>query len=239
MELPRHSFRLLVLVAVASLASCIDGREEIWLAADGSGRADVCYSFPASAAKLQGGADGVERIVDGFLKNTPALASSSYEVTTDAERVKVRIRASFKSALDLRDVTAGDSAGKLPSSAGNLAGKVKLALQGMSMDFCRTISPGSALPGCSFMPASQFANRQLTYIIHLPEAATDSNATRIDDAGRTLIWEFPLAQAILSPVTTRFKVPIPIPSWLVATSAAAVLIIAFLGIQKLRRVTAR
>lgn len=237
MDLPHYILRLLLIVATCLLASCIDGREEIWLNADGSGRADIRYSLPAAAAGFQGGEAGVRRMIGGFLKNTPAIASSSYEVTTEEDRLKIRVRASFDSALDLKAIANGDSIGKLPSSAGNLAGEVTVNVQGLTVDFCRTISAGKALPGSVFMPASNFEGRNLTYIVHLPKAASETNATRTQDEGRTLIWDFPLARAIKGPVTTRFKARIPIPAWLLGPACVAALstgLLAFFGIRKLR-----
>ena len=81
------------------------------------------------------------------------------------------------------------------------------------------------------MPGSQFAGRSLTYIIHLPEAVTESNATRVENAGRTLVWDFPLATAIQAPVTLHFKANIPIPRWAVASVAATVLLLAYFVIR--------
>ena len=237
MAISRYLLRLLWVAATVSLVSCIDGREEIWLNADGSGRADIRYSLPASAAAFQGGEAGVRRMIGDFLNNTPAIAASGYEVTTEADRLKIRVRASFDSALDLKEIAEGNSLEKLPSSAGNLAGEVKVNVRGLTVDFCRTISAGKVLPGSAFMPASNFEGRNLTYIVHLPAAATETNATRVEDGGRTLVWEFPLAQAIKSPAITRFKTRMPIPSWLLASACAAALstgLLAFFGIRKLR-----
>jgi hypothetical protein len=41
----------------------------------------------------------------------------------------------------------------------------------------------------------------------------------MEDAGRTLIWDIPLAQAVKSPVITRFKMDMPIPWTLVSCIA--------------------
>ncbi len=238
MAISRYLLRLLWVAATVSLVSCIDGREEIWLNADGSGRADIRYSLPASAAAFQGGEAGIRRMIGGFLNNTPAIASSSYEVTTEEDRLKIRVRASFDSAMDLKEIAGGNSLEQLPSSAANLAGEVTVNLRGLSVDFSRTISAGKALPGSVFMPASNFEGRNLTYIVHLPAAATETNATRVEDGGRTLVWSFPLSQAIKSPVITRFKARIPIRTRLLAFAIAGTLALGFLallGIWKLRR----
>ncbi len=218
------------------LVSCIDGREEFWLNANGSGRADVSYSLPAAAARLQGGEAGVRRLIGDFLKNTPAIATSSAEVLTDRDRLKIRVQATFNSALDLRGISNGTSSEKLPSSVNYLAGNFTVDVHGRTVDFSRTIAPGKALPGANFLPASQFERRHLTYILHLPEAVTESNATRIGDAGRTLTWDYPLAGAIQNPFTLHFKAKAPVPRWALASVAALVLLIAYFAVRWMRRV---
>jgi hypothetical protein len=235
MDFRRSMLRVLACTAAGLLASCIDGREEIWLHADGSGRAEVSYSLPAAAAKLQGGDTGVQRMIEGFLKDTPAISTSNCEVTTVGDRMHIRVQTTFDSALELKDISMGAALNKLPSSATGLTGDFKVDVRGLTVDFSRTIKAGEALPGAGFMPVSRFKDRQLTYIIHLPEAATDSNATRIEDSGRTLVWDFPLAVAIQGPVVTRFTAPVPLPRWAAATGWVSAALVVLLAGRKLFR----
>lgn len=209
--------RLLALLASCLVASCIDGREEVWIHADGSGRAEVLYSLPAAAASFQGGETGVQRLIEGFLRDAPAIHSARCEVTTADDRLHIRVRAAFDSALDLQQISTSGSLSKLPAPATGLAGDVRVLRQGLGVDFSRTITAGEALPGFRFLPESRVAGHRLTYLIHLPAAASESNATRTEDDGRTLIWEIPLATALRGPVVTRFKAPVPVPLWVVAT----------------------
>lgn len=227
--------RFLALAATCCLASCIDGHEEIWIHPDGSGRAEVHYTLPAAAANLQGGEDAIRQKLADFIEKNRVFTSSHFEVTTVEKQLHIRVEVAFKSALDLKNITSGSALKKLPSSASHLAGKVKVALHGRFVDFSRTLSPGAALPGSGFMPASQFENRRLTYIIHLPTAATQSNATQITDSGRTLTWDFPLAEAIQQPITTQFTAPIPIPRWLFPSLAALLLLALCFIVRKIRR----
>lgn len=208
--------RFLAIATAGFLTSCIDGREEIWLEANGSGRADVTYTMPAAAALLQGGESGIQHMIEEFLKNTPAISTSSCAVTTEGDRLKIRVQTQFNSALELKDISASSAIKKLPSAANGLTGEIKAEVRGLSVDFSRTMRLGDALPGSQFIPASQLAGRNLTYIIHLPKAAKDSNATRTEDSGRTLIWDFPLSEALKGPITTRLTAPIPIPIWVTA-----------------------
>jgi hypothetical protein len=235
MSFRRAMPRLTACAAAGLLASCIDGREEIWLNADGSGRADVLYSLPAAAAKLQGGETGVQRMIEKFLHDTPAISASTCEVTTVDDRMHIRVRTSFDSALELKDIPKGEALSHLPSSATGLTGDFKVAVHGLTVDFSRTIKAGEALPGAGFMPVSRFKDRQLTYIIHLPKAAMVSNATRVENSGRTLVWDFPLAVALQRPVVTRFTAPIPLPRWALVTGWIFAVIVVVLGAGKLFR----
>ncbi|MES2920409.1 MAG: hypothetical protein V4819_02615 [Verrucomicrobiota bacterium] len=231
MNFPRQILRVLTTIAACLLVSCIDCHEEIWLNANGSGRADVSYSLPAAAARFQGGEEGVRRMIGAFLKDTPAISSSSFEVSTEKDRLRIRVQATFDSASDLKQISKGVSLEELPSSATYLAGNTTVEVHGRTVDFSRTISPGKALPGAVFLPVSQFEDRNLTYIIHLPEAATETNATRVENDGHTLVWDYPLAGAIQNPVVLRFKANMPIPRWALASAGAVVLLLAYFGIR--------
>ncbi len=236
----RRFLHLATVCACCLLVSCIDGREEIWLNADGSGKADVTYTLPAVAARIHGGEQGVSRLLEKFLKSTSALTQTAHEVTTEDDRLKIRVRASFDSALDLQKIPSSSSISRMPASASKLAGKVSASIRGLTVDFSRQISPGEALPGSTLMPASQFKGHRLTYIIHLPMKALESNATRIEDDGHTLVWEYPLTQAIRAPFSTRFKAKIPIPTWLPITAGITILLVALLMAWTVKKIlTAR
>jgi hypothetical protein len=203
--------RLLTLLGALLLVSCIDGREEYWIHADGSGRAEFTYSIPAAAARFQGGAAGVDKMLAEFLTNTPAITTSSHQVTELDGRLTVHLATAFDSVLELRNISSGGSMKKLPLAASGLTGDIKLDFVGRQVHASRVISAAKALPGSSILPASRFAGHQLSYIFHLPLAATASNATRSEDNGRTLVWDFPLAEAVRAPVSLRFEAPVPIP----------------------------
>jgi len=235
MSFLRQLVRLSAIAVMCLLVSCIDGHEELWLNADGSGRADVTYTLPAIAAKFQGGEEGVRKMLDKFLNNAEGLTSSSHEVTTEGDRLKIRVKASFNSVLDLKKVAKSDPLKKLPSSANGLTGMVKISRNGRTLDCSRTISAGTALPGAVFLPDSQFKDRRLTYILHLPHAPIESNATRTADGGRTLIWDHPLAEAVEAPFTIRFKIKIPIPMWIFVSAGAFTLVAGSAGFYFFRR----
>lgn len=211
--------------AACSLNSCIDGREEYWLESDGSGRAEAIYQIPEAVARLHGGEDGVRAMLREFIDATPEIKNSTLEVTTEGTRLKVRASIAFDSALDLRDVASGSAMHELPDAASHLAGTIRADLNGRDLEFERVVSAGKAIPGGGLLPASTWDGHSFTYIMHLPAAPTTSNATRTEGSGKTLIWEYPLSQAVRKPVVTRFTMPLPIPwkwvAWITAPLALA------------------
>lgn len=219
----RHLLRLLVPLACGLLASCIDGREEFWLAGDGSGRAQLRYEVPATLARGCGGEAGLAKLLDEFIRNTPTLTNATRRVSTAGDRLVVDFRASFKSALDLIEAVSGDSAlsaGNLKPVVEPLIGHFDFRRSGLRVNLTRTVRPSKALPGSFLMPVSQFEGRHLVYILHLPMVAQESNATRSEDGGRTLIWEQTLQDGLKNGVVIHFKGAVPIPWWLTATAAA-------------------
>lgn len=215
--------RVVLVIIAGLLSSCIDSREEYWLQADGSGRAEFTYRMPAAVATAHGGDSGIRNMIADFLKQTPELAASHYEVVTEENRVRVTVTAAFDSALALKDIVSRNSHKSLPSAATHLAGIVTADMQWNTLDFSRKISASRALPGSAFLPASKFDGHRVLYIMHLPAVPSESNATRVEDFGRTLVWDIPLAQAVKSPVVIRFKMAVPIPWRLVSAIAIPLL----------------
>lgn len=235
----RAIHRMLLSAVVILTSSCIDTREEYWLDANGGGRAHAVYELPLAVARAQGGPEGIKNQIDGFLKNTPEIRSSDCSVTIEGERLRVELHAAFDSALDLKEVATGGSIQNLPSAASHLAGEITADLHGRSLVFSRKISAAKALPGAAFLPASQLDGHRMVYIMHLPAPAEESNATRTEDTGRTLVWDIPVSQAVRAPLVTRFKMAIPIPwAWVtgVAVPCSLVGLLAFAKIRKSRKV---
>ena len=226
---------LLVAAGSFQLISCIDGREEVWIEPNGSGRAEIRYSLPARAVQMKGGDAAVLAMIRDYIQSTPEISESTCEVRTEGDRTQIRVTTQFDSALDLKNAAQGTGMKSLPPSAVSLAGVVDAKLAGRTLDFTRTIRPGDALPGSSFLPASAFAGHRLDYIIHLPGVPSGHNATRTEDGGRTLIWESPLAEAIRTPIVTRFRMDIPIPWKWISIIGAGLVFLALLTTLFLRR----
>ena len=220
----KPAIRMLVLTLAAASASCIDSREEYWLADDGSGRLEITCSLPATVAPIYGGTAGIRTLISGFLADTPELAASHCEVVTTDSLLRVKINANFDSAMTLQHAAARPSIHKLPAAAAHLVGTIQIGVRGRTVDFTRTISAGQAVPGSSWLAASQLAGHRLLYIMHLPAPATASNATRVEDGGRTLVWDIPLAQSLAAPLVTHFSTQLPIP-WTLVSALAPLLVL--------------
>jgi hypothetical protein len=222
------------LLAAALLASCIDSREEFWVDAWGGGRAEITCTLPAAAARLHGGEQGICRMIDDFLAETPAISVAQREVVTVGERVVVKLELEFDSALELAEIADGAAIQRLPSAAAHLLGEVKVEQRGRTMHFTRSSQPGRLLPGAALLPASSLDGRMVT-IIHLPAASSASNADRVENNGRTLVWDTPLTEAVRQPRVTRFSLDIPIPWSLVLGVAVPLTLAGGWLIMRLRR----
>ena len=229
MTLIRAFISSLLACAVLSLASCIDGREEVWLNADGSGRADLFYDVPASAARFHGGVKGIDDLLASLLKDFP---TATREISENGDRLAVRVKLRFQSADQISKLADSTTSGSAPKSFEYLAGQFDVERSLTGVNFTRTISPGRALPN-AFIPADEFRDRKLTYILHLPIAASESTANRTANGGRTLTWEQPLASAMRKPIVVHFKAEI-IPTWAMGLAIAAVTGTALLVALKIR-----
>jgi hypothetical protein len=214
------------------LVSCIDSREEFWIEADGGGRAKIHCTIPAAAALMYGGEEGVGKLINEFLHSTPSIKRARHEIVTENGRMKAMVEFGFDSALDLMEAGHSESLDRMPDAASHFLGLTEAKWKGRSLEIIRTISPGKALPGAALMPASQLDGR-LVSIMHLPAAASETNATRTENKGRTLIWETSLADAVKAPVTYRYKMDVPIPWGMIGWIAAPVAL--FCGAVWIRR----
>lgn len=230
----RAILSVLLAAYILLLPSCIDGWEEVWLSPDGSGRAHFRYDIPAAAAKFQGGAKGVEELLDSLLADFPG---STREVTLDGDRLKVEVKLAFKSVEEISKMTSSLEGRRVPGSLEHLAGIFEVKREGLAVDFTRTVSPGKALP-TAFIPSSEFRGRRLTYVLHLPVVPQESTATRTENGGLTQIWDQPLSAAIRKPVVIHFKAKIPVPGWIIAAGAGLVSVMAggvFVVVRKVRK----
>jgi len=205
------------------LSSCIDGREEYWLARDGSGVAEVIYEVPAKVVAMKGGDTGIQQLIENWLAGTPEVQREVCEVTTTGDRTRIHVRLAFDSALKLFELSKSGSESPsspaLPNALQPLVGKFDFQLHGRDVEFTRTVSPGKAFLNGLLLPKHETDGRRLVYTLHLPEPALESNATQTLDNGKTLIWDRALADGLKQPLVTHLKARVPVPYWMIASSA--------------------
>lgn len=207
------------------LASCFEIREEAWIYSDGSGRANLRATIPLAATRMHGGEAGVRKIIGDFLTNTPEIDFHQLETSVVENDLHIDLRTTFKNAMKLSELTNGEAAEELPTIFTKFMGITTVSLDGLSIDFHRQLDLGKAIPGSSFIPASQLRDRHITTIIHLPKPAATQNATEVKNDGHTLIWKTPLSKALRQPVDARFTMPLPIPWGLVTGAAGGILLV--------------
>lgn len=221
--------RLIPAAGCMLVTACFDAHEELWVRPDGSARAEFRYHVPKSALLLAGGAEGMERQVRELVATMPELRLDSLSIQPVADGMEMAANLSTDSLLWLRDVKKNGALESVPESTTDFAGVFKVKMENLKVDFSRTISIGHAL-GFAALAINQDDrdNRHLYCAIHLPLPATESNATRVEDDGRTLVWDTTLGDALKGPVITRFRAPVPLPAWV--TPAATVVAMALLGL---------
>ena len=208
---------LLTSLGCLLLSSCFDIREEIWISANGTGRAELNYTVPSSAITLAGGEKGLREEVQRLFDSEPALKLDELSITPNGSDTLISLRASTDSMLSLIDLQENEAFSSLPDTALGFAGAFQVSLDGLTVNFDRRIDLQKALGLASLaISGDQRNKRQLRYVIHLPNQPETHNASEATDGGRTLIWNYTLGEALASPISTSFQAPIPIPWFLIA-----------------------
>lgn len=220
--------RILILALLPWLVACFEHREEVWIESDGSGRIAVDSSFPSGVLASLGGADGLRSGVTEWFDQVEGLKLDGLEIERKNGQVQLSLRASADSMLDLRESTQSESDAMelLPPGAKHFMGDVEVKLDGLSVDMRRQLNLKNGF-GLAALGVSRRdrETKHVTFIMHLPVEATEHNATRTEDGGRTLIWDHTLGQALAAPIELHFKTPLPIPWGWVAAGGLAVLFV--------------
>lgn len=230
--------RLLAGLACLLLSACFEIREELWVRPDGSARAELSYVVPSSVAKMAGGEEGLEAKIREGIMRQPKLQLEGVSVQEEEGQTKVHLRISTESVYSLRTLDDGPGFQSMPAAAVDMAGKFEVQTSGWNVDFSRTIRMREALGLASMgIRGEDRKTRRLVYIVHLPTPAIETNATKIEDGGRTLTWDSTLGEALQKPLVTRFKARMPIPrnAWIAAGLIGTAFIGLLLRIHVLRR----
>lgn len=228
--------RLAAGLACLLLSACFDIREELWIHRDGSGRAELAYTIPASALRIGGGSAGMEEKIRELVASQPELRLDSLRVSAHGEEeAKIEVALSTDSMLALLDLRKSEAFGELPAAAGEIVGSIDVRLRGLDLDFTRSIRVREALGLAALaIRGEDRRGRRLEYRVHLPAPARESNATRTADGGKTLVWSASLGEALAKPLVTHFRTRLPIP-WFVHLAGALVLAGSAALVLRLRR----
>jgi len=231
---------LLCTLACSLLNSCFDVREEIWIKADGSGRAEMEYVVPAGALGLIGGESGLGEKIQELVDSEPDLHLEELTITSNAGDTTIILKASTDSMISLIGMQENEIIKALPESALGFGGQFDVKLEGLAVSFDRRIDLQKALGLASLaITGSQRRQRNLNYTIHLPNQPKTHNATGTADNGRTLIWEYTLGEALSKPINNQFLVKIPIPWWAYTGAALLAALIIFGGVKAWCRLKTR
>lgn len=204
------------ILACLFLAGCFDVREEIWIERDGSGRAAFEYVIPRSALAIVGGEAGLEAEIRKLFDSEPDLRLDGLSITGSGREATIALEASTDSMLSLTDLPDNELIKDLPDATKGFAGSFDVRLDGLAIEFQRKIDLKQALGLATVaIGGDQRRERRLSYIIHLPTAAKTHDATRAENGGKTLVWDYSLGEALLKPVNTSFRADIPIPWWII------------------------
>jgi hypothetical protein len=226
---PATSFimkRLLSLIALAVVSmllnSCLDGKEEYWFEANGSGRIESEYRLPGFAIASMGGEAELRSKIEAFFEKEPSITLVKLDIAAQGTQTILHVEAQFDSIKDFAKLfeskaTVGDEekADDLPEPLKNLLGDFHIKRQGLTIHFDRLITPSKLFGQGLLAPsAKQLEGHQLQYIMHLPTLPTEHNAHQVSNDGKTLVWNFALQDAMKQPIKTNFRTPIPLPWWI-------------------------
>lgn len=228
-------YRLIAIAAALLLSSCFDLHEEVWVEKDGSGRFAFDYRVPTSALFVVGGEEGIRKRLDTLTTEIPDLKLDYFELTEDGNESRLQLLLSTDSVLALKNIQSSEFYKDMPKSGMDLSGDVEVEIDGLDISLSRAIDIKGAV-GFAALSISRKdrAERKVQYIYHLPSAAKTHNADRVENGGKTLIWERSLGEALKEPIVTEFSARIPIPWWAYAAVTAIVLIIIY-GIYRIIR----
>ena len=146
----------------------------------------------------------------------------------------IQIEIEAASVMELEDmlVEHGDEGGdavkrsKTDHILHALLGNMKVDLSGLTAHVQRDVDLDPLLSeyigkrGASLLGESEFR-----YSVHLPKAATESNAHKVTNEGRTLQWTYKLRECEQKPISMHMQAPIPVPWWIYALVLGTVLLL--------------
>jgi hypothetical protein len=232
----RLAFALITLAL--SLASCIEGDEELWLHADGSGRIETTYRMPPAIMNRLGGAETLKTRLQGAVEKEPSVRIETLDYRLEGPLIVFELKADFddvRTFIELPKKHLSQPSAGGPSAEESLFGMMNLQLSGLSLDFERTIDLSPVLPASIQNNAAMLGESAFNYTLHLPAKPTSQNADSVGPDGKSLHWSFLLRDHAKEPMQLETRMLLPLPWWVWTIGALLVLLIALVGFKLLKR----
>ena len=208
-----------------ALAGCIEGEEQIWLSADGSGRIEARYKMPSAVAKRIGEPAELVRVLQEAAERDPHVEITDLTHTTEGGGITLTFAGTFDNLnklasfpqRQLRDASKPDKR----VQAEVLFGESAMVISDENITYDREVDISwllqstPATKSIAKMPAL-FGKSSLRFILNLPGEAQESNASSQSEDKLRLEWNFLLKENTTGPMpmTARAALPASKPPWL-------------------------
>ncbi|MDA7880738.1 hypothetical protein N9A94_00350 [Akkermansiaceae bacterium] len=234
---------LLFLIPILFLQSCIiEGEEEVWIEADGSGKVRVQYTIPSIFEKHLGNPNDYLKAIREIdeKEESVTITSLSYQATGakslfGGPSKSFLLEATFKDIMEFAEVAERDfieQTGANPDQIESIAGKIDFEMNFLSPKVQRRVSLEQLLPPNIKKFPGILGRSNFKYIFHLPFPLEDTNAHFVSEDRKMAQWTFLLKEHTQTPLIMTMETTIPVPWWL----SMVIAILALIAIRVLYRV---
>lgn len=234
-----HALRCgLLALGVLLLSGCIEGREELWLNPDGSGRLQATYRMPHVIMGQFGGAKKLTTTLREAAERDPHVDLSEISYRSEKGDIILEFEGTFDDLRKLctfpqRQLRHPDDPEK-PVKAEILFGITELTIA-KEISFHRTIDISSILTKQLKKKPSLLRDSQFRYVLNLPVSATASNAHKLSSDRKRLEWTFLLRDHVTEPMILTARGPLPVPKYIWVLAGLVILVPAVLLMRYLQR----
>lgn len=236
---------LLLFLPLLLLNSCIEGEEEVWINLDASGKLRAHYEFPPALKAQMGDPDVIVAALRALDEREDGIEIQALSFGMVGRQLIFHLEATFDDARDLLEISERnldvliEDTGMDPAQADAMSGGITFAMNGMSPSFQRDISLAGMFPEMIANNPGLLGSSNFRYLIHLPFPATETNAHKVENGGKTLIWRFLLKEHVTEPMSLSLKTKIVIPWWAWLIGGVLLLGLFFMSWRIFRRLAPR